>query len=79
MQKGVPRKMEGGGEKKNKKTKQKEDMYNTPFTWKVERPKKKTMWLYVTTIWCLQSSNRLLIWNMTPEIRLRVYEFPIGV
>lgn len=64
---------------KNKKTKQKEDMYNTPFTWKVERPKKKPMWLYVTTIWCLQSSNRLLIWNMTPEIRLRVYEFPIGV
>lgn len=30
MQKGVPRKMEGG-EKKNKKTKQKENMYKTPF------------------------------------------------
>lgn len=38
-----PEKNGGGGEreKKNKKTKQKEDMYNTPFTWKVERPKKK--------------------------------------
>lgn len=30
MQKGVPRKMEGGGIK-DKKTKQKEDMYKTPF------------------------------------------------
>lgn len=31
MQKGVPRKMEGGGGIKDKKTKQKENMYKTPF------------------------------------------------
>lgn len=32
MQKGVPRKMErGGGERIKDKTKQKEDMYKTPF------------------------------------------------
>lgn len=37
MQKGVPRKMEGGGRIKDK-TKQKEDMYKTPFPCKVERP-----------------------------------------
>lgn len=31
MQKGVPRKMEGGGGRIKDKTKQKEDMYKTPF------------------------------------------------